>query len=90
MAGSLSDLPKYTPSQVTRALKADCQPYMDLAAAYSSDPASKLEETAAKHQQLFDNVSVLLFKNLRLDLPALDGHTLLHCSNRTAVELALK
>ncbi len=57
-AGSLADLPKYTPSHVTRALKAECQGYMDLAGAYSAEPASKLEETAAKHQQLFDGVSI--------------------------------
>lgn len=55
--GSFSSLPKYTPSQVTRCLKADCQAYMDLANAYTADPATKLEETAAKHQQLFETVS---------------------------------
>ena len=57
--GSHQQLPKYSPSCVTRAAKSECAPYLELATAYSkSDEA--VSKVITQHAQTFQEVRQLL------------------------------
>lgn len=55
-SGHVAHLPKFTPSAVTRFIKADAQAYTDLASAYSSKKQQDLPVVVEKHQALFIEV----------------------------------
>lgn len=55
VAGTHQQLPKYTPSSVSRACKSECAPYLELASAYGkSDEA--VNKVIASHAQTFQEV----------------------------------
>lgn len=52
-SGSVTALPKFTPSSVTRFIKSEAQSYVDLASAYSSKKQQDLPSAIEKHQARF-------------------------------------
>ncbi|KAA6424269.1 MAG: hypothetical protein FRX49_05481 [Trebouxia sp. A1-2] len=52
-AGSVTALPKFTPSSVSRFIKSEAQSYIDLASAYSSKKQQDLPSAIEKHQARF-------------------------------------
>ena len=56
-AGHVANLPKFTPSAVTRSIKSDAQAYTDLASAYSSKRHQDLPAVVEKHHALFTEVT---------------------------------
>ncbi|KAL0040703.1 hypothetical protein WJX79_002309 [Trebouxia sp. C0005] len=52
-SGSVTALPKFTPSSVSRFIKSEAQSYIDLASAYSSKKQQDLPSAIEKHQARF-------------------------------------
>lgn len=52
--GSVAELPKYTPSVVTRLVKSECEAYTDLASAYGSHSPTAVRSAVEKHSGVFE------------------------------------
>ncbi len=56
-AGSVPQLPKFTPSKVRQVVENEARPYQDLAQAYASHNSERLRKTREHHLQTYNNVS---------------------------------
>ena len=59
VAGTTKPLPKYAPTSVTRAVKSECAPYIELAAAYSKTNDEAVNKVLASHGHTFQEVRPL-------------------------------